>query len=76
MSPLSSPATTARRSDRSHLRLVVSDESAADAPPPSCARDCDLCSAYFISGPGWAWRVTAALTRERRARSAAAARPA
>jgi hypothetical protein len=76
MSPLSSPASTARRTDRSHLRLVASDEPAADAPPSSCDRDCDHWSAYFISGPGWAWRVTAALTRERRARSAAAARPA
>ena len=76
MSPLSSPAPTARPSDRSRLRLVVNDEPAADAPPSSSDRDGDHWSAYFVSGPGWAWRVTAALPRERRARSAAAARPA
>ena len=67
MSP-SSSLVAAILADRPRPQLHVVDDSRSDAAAHGpCDGGCELCSAHFISGAGWAWRVTAALSRGRRA---------
>jgi len=54
------------------LTRAADDDATPDAGERDCAGNCELCSAHFISGKGWAWRVTAALARARGKESAAA----
>ena len=68
-------AAAARPDDRRHLRLVVEHVEHVEHVAPSAPGEprCDFAAEQFLSGHGWAWRVTAALSRARRAAAAARA---
>jgi hypothetical protein len=73
--PRETRVRTARREQRrlaSLLRRASREEREGDRgaapwimgePPAGLGRE--LCSAHFVSGAGWAWRVTAALVGDR-----------
>ena len=59
----SAPHGRARAAERSH---DYSTEWQFGEPPADLAGH-ELCSVHFVSGAGWAWRLTAALSRSREA---------
>jgi hypothetical protein len=52
--------------DRSRLATKAPAVGRRDRRTTTDARCPEFCSADFLSGAGWAWRVTAVLARSRR----------
>ena len=68
MSPSTSHTVAPRRLHA--LVAAVAARRTAPSPAGTVLRGRELCSAAFISGPGWMSRVTAALASERVAAAA------
>ncbi|AHG90391.1 hypothetical protein J421_2854 [Gemmatirosa kalamazoonensis] len=74
MSPSTSHAVAPRRLHA--LVAAIAARRTAPSPVGTVLRGRELCSAHFISGPGWMSRVTAVLASDRAAATAARRRSA